>query len=254
MKSAALCHGIGHLLFMSSRDYGVSVSGCETIAGEWSEKCYRGVFMEGVGGQDALVASVDAAIPVSERSYGFPCNTMPARAQHACFSYLPRYQNDIFEHARIVDANERLSVRIDVCEALSGRSRSECFEGIGYSTLTRETPREDVEAQKGMCTSMKQKSDRLSCTLGEISGYIWYYRFAEGLTYCEAIPERDVRSLCYRGGFYTMQEEPIWSSNDDVRAVCDRLGVSECGQQFDTYLRIKKTLPEYQYGLYGTVR
>ena len=47
-----MCHGVGHILYISTESYTGALLSCEKIStGERRESCYNGVFMQGIGGE-----------------------------------------------------------------------------------------------------------------------------------------------------------------------------------------------------------
>lgn len=252
--SPALCHSIGHILYLSSHSVPISIEGCDTLAASAkNEKCYRGVFMESVGGEDSLFSSTNP-VTMQEAGVTYDCTAAPLSARHACFQYLPAYQDNVFEIQKVYDPAVRLRIRIDTCTALTARDRSACFEGIGYSTALWATAPADVAAQRTLCQSLPEKTDRLSCTLGQVSGYVRYVRYEDGMRYCTNIEDADERSLCFTGAFYAMQDNPGDPKIQNVRTLCGALPQpSECLARFDDYTKIKPSMPEYRRGLFGAV-
>ncbi len=248
VNTPALCHSIGHLLYLSTHSVPASVGGCDDIADDASgEKCYRGVFMEAVGGEDSLFRG-DNPTSSPQTEFADECMRAPVASRHACFQYLPEYQDNIFEIEKIYDPVQRLQVRLETCGALDGRDRSSCLEGIGYSTSLWASEQVDIDAQRGLCEKLPDKTDRLSCTLGEVSGYIRYERNAEGIAYCDSIADDDQRSLCFNAAFYAFNDFP---KKESPLPLCTaQPATSECQSRFATYLSVKDTLPEYRRGLF----
>ncbi len=255
-RDPALCHGIGHLLFASSHDYKGSVAACDNIAASSTEKCYRGLFMEGLGGQAALARVGSQHIDVPKNAtFAFPCDTVPLHAQHACYAYLPDYQSIRMDEDHVTDGIARLERRMATCRSQAGMPKSFCIEGIGYSNVTRETPAVDAITQRELCATLTDNLEQKSCVLGEVAGDIKYLRFRKVFGYCASFPDENIRSFCVNAAFNVMRDEPLRMSDASILDMCEALEYPEaCKKQFSTFLKIEPHMPQYEYGLFGHIR
>lgn len=242
-RSAALCHGIGHILYIGSGDIRRALETCAPIAtGYPQEACFQGVFMEAGGGSDSMLLKPERpAVPDSD--YLYPCSTVAAAYRHACFQFLGEYQNSSFEKNGVTEGTERLHLAQRSCESLTGRDRSYCFEGIGTQSAVYGYIHLQPARMQSLCDRFEATTDRASCTVGVVPRFT----FAGGdlLQYCERIDEPSRQKLCFMVAFQATGGR----NNESLGIPACRS--TTCNAAYDNYLRIRETLPDYRFGMFG---
>ena len=246
-RSVPLCHGIGHVLFVNTRNYRDASAVCQEISTGFSrEACYQGVFMEAAGGNDSLsLGAADASSKPND--YTYPCATMALLYQHACFQLLGEFQNELFKQHGIEATSTRTGFAVDACRSFTGASRAYCFEGMGvqWKLFTSE------DKAPTLCEKLDTVSDRQSCTIGIASTETYQFNWRSLTTYCDNILESDRRSMCYNTAFEIMGAagtKPYWTI-----AMCQRNESNMCARAYKKYLATQTTLPDYRFGLFGEI-
>ncbi len=242
-QNAALCHGIGHLLYIGAGDIPDALEACDPVASGYAEEaCFQGVFMEAEGGRDSLLLNPERPV-IRDSNYLYPCSEVDAPFRHACFQFLPQYQSILFDQEKVVDIHERLAQAQRTCERLSGADRSFCIEGIGTQSGLFGFMHMNPIRMQMVCNRFATGIDRDSCTVGVIPRFI----FAGGdlLQYCERIEEAPRQKLCFMTAYQAMGGRTN-----------EALGISACTSEacdaaFEDFVRERETLPDYRFGLFG---
>lgn len=249
-----LCHGIGHVLYTVLNNFSKASDACSTISGGIAEEnCTAGVFMQGVGViGDALVLATSSlsAAKVPPGDYAYPCNTIDVRFQHSCFSYLGPYQMLAFKAAGIQDYSRQIELQIGVCKSLPSISRSYCFEGLGkYSrNYGPATGTSSIAGRTAyFCEGLPSDPDKRSCVLGRISVLHGYRDYKGANDICTALGPKDLRTFCYLATFVYFGPQSV----PGVQGMCPDASDTLCSETFATYQKIRATLPDYRFGLYG---
>ncbi len=189
-KSAVLCHGIGHELFMSSHSYQVSLSGCTDVATPAArENCYQGVFMEGFGSELSLHFTAPS-IPTNEIEYLSFCLSFPLTYQHACFRYLPGLYAESASARGESIASARFAL-LKGCATLSGVNRRNCFEGAGYDGGNTQGDFNNYSDVEKNCASLPEMTDLNTCTLGLIEKFVNYNNIDAAHSFCISLSSKN---------------------------------------------------------------
>lgn len=242
-KSDALCHGMGHILFIATNDIPRALSACDTIAPMGSsDPCYRGVFME-YGTEETFV---EHAIPIDalNNDYSFPCGTVEQPYVHACMVRLPAIQERLFEENN-VRQEERFSISKRVCESFSQKARSDCFIGMGrfLRSYVYNIPNVSFETR---CESLDTVTDQLSCVAGVALDLGRTSDYQGGLAYCGGITEQSQKTLCYNVVFQTKEISTGNNTTDSLNEICSFSSArDECTALLQNFVETKGTLPRY---------
>jgi len=129
-ESGAVCHGIGHLVFMATQNITDALSACMTVGGKNNHlSCDNGAFMEAAGENSSLTYKA-APLANPNEDYGYPCNVVPLEEASACYYSQMLFQQRLFEQNK-VPVQERLALAVHSCGILTGQRRSDCFSGMG---------------------------------------------------------------------------------------------------------------------------
>ncbi len=238
-QKTGLCHGIGHVLQITTTDLERSLSACDEIAsGILAEACYQGVFMEDAG-QLSFVPKPASTIRRSA-DFAYPCNVINSRYRHACFRYLPDYQATLLSKNDSVE--DGFMLRKKTCEKFSQPQRSDCFLGIGYK-LDREFDEHGKLTGKGaeLCGSLGN-ADRRACTVGLAIRYSSFSMYDRAVQYCESISDTSLKSQCYNAAFQGLELQTVNRLN-----ICSATAFDECTKEYTRYLKVKGDLPAYFY-------
>jgi hypothetical protein len=244
------CHGMGHLLYIATDNYSKALSGCSTISPNTSasETCYQGVFMEGGGGGDSL-GFITRPTVGSSTDYAYPCDSIGSEYLHACYRYLPRYQEALFDKNKIIDISVRRAIMLQTCAKESTVARGYCYEGLAFFAphvmLMTET---EIRL---WCDNLTTTTDRESCNLGHENQFLWE-NSSPGLiaafNYCGAMSRADDANTCYNVSFQYVISNV---TRDQVQAICNSADdPMQCSKNLELYFDIKKKLPHYQNGLF----
>jgi hypothetical protein len=253
-QSSALCHGIGHVLFISHKDYPKVLQVCDAVATSTAlqASCYSGAFMESAGTINSLW--LDGVTPaIQSEDYAYPCSTVAPRYQNMCFQYLSGFQGALFLKNGVLERSEQLVISRRTCESLAGTTRSDCFFGLGHYEYRLTSTSEHAKGLRTFCDQFEKETDRESCTIGLIGAYAHSYpdSYPEVLAHCENISEQPRKSLCYYVAFQTMPKF-LRGQNRETQ-LCDAKRSPECTVILQTYLATKDELPEYKFGLFTKV-
>ncbi len=183
-----LCHGIGHMVFAASDSFSDAIELCGRISdGIRREHCHRGVFMEGLGGNFSLVHSTP--VP-AEKDFAYPCNAVPEAAHHACFFYLPAYQESPFDSHGLNSSAKRLVKAKEVCDSFPGQSHTYCIEGIGSHAK-----RSFGATNNNTFCDAFTGSDRTACILGYVLRIATNFDYIPAINYCSQM--RDTPPECF---------------------------------------------------------
>jgi len=249
-RSIVLCHGLGHIAYITAEALQDALVLCNSIAsGFTAEACYQGIFMERTGTSDAATPFVDD-IPyeIRDGDYTYPCLDIDQKYRHACFQTLAEFQLPLLENADIADPREHLSLAIRVCDALEGRERAYCFEGIGVESTFFGFRTFDEKELQPLCDQLPRAPDRASCTLGVLTKYFFIDEYAT--RYCDNIAEEERRSICY-DGMFSWSERFGYSCTTQAGNFCACGGSQMCIAQQKIYEATSDTMPDYRFGLYG---
>lgn len=221
------CHAVGHILFQIYNEFDKPLAICKNISeGGEREHCYRGVFMEqadDVSTHNLLLGTERKKIS-DAGNLRFPCDSVAAEHQHACFRYLPRVHESVFDEMDVNEKDRRFNER-QTCETFSGKARSSCFEGYGFNYYG--LVRRNAEEAHRVCSELALESDRTSCVLGMVYPVADNGDVDVALAYCRGVGAGAERNICYHGAFEAAQlrVSPKLSSAD-LRALCG--GEAEC--------------------------
>jgi len=197
--SRAVCHGIGHMLYLLHNSFREPLRTCDEIASGWSrEDCYRGVFMEhaDIISTNDFILGKSRSVELKEDDILYPCDSVTDRYLNACYRYQPRIQNRIFADSGVTDAKQRDALRREACEALSAAyGRSDCFEGIGRSLF--EDALVDPQPVVEWCNNLPRVKDRAACYFGVARPIASYNRRKEALMFCAKVPGFYENATCY---------------------------------------------------------
>jgi hypothetical protein len=249
--SGALCHAMGHVLYIGAQSIKTALGGCEKIStGSTTEACSDGVFMEASGAPAAFVQS--ASTTRSEfTDYAYPCDSVGAKYQFECFLYLPDFQRQLAKNG--VAATARFGIVRTACESFTNeKARSDCFFSVGFKFI-RGVDQNDTfsPASAARCDSLSG-IEQNSCVVGLSLQYALFHTFPLALNYCSGRSDEKSKTLCYRAVFQTMTN---YSFKDaDVLMRCDIANAAdECRKQYAAYLPVARTLPQYETsGLFGS--
>jgi len=248
-----LCHGIGHILYIVLNDFAKATSACDTISNHLAlDACLRGVFMQGIGGiGGSLAVGSVVTTPhakVAKDDYGYPCDSVTEKYRHACYTYLPAFENESLKNQPQNSAT-KLHVLTQVCESLTEPSRAYCFEGIGrYNGSTLSNAKFKDPTNRPLCESFPLDTDKESCVLGRIRYPVLHTKNPPLLAYCSQLKEPGLQDFCFRANF----EYEVGTSTVTAYDACTgSLTQSLCEAAFGRYENIRDTLPDYQFGLYG---
>jgi hypothetical protein len=233
---------LGHLLFANTQDLGTSLDACVKIGGNHRETCYQGVFMEAAGAESSFGHA--PILSKTPNNYEFPCNTIEAQFQHACFLYLPQFQQQAFNAASIPNAS-RLGMTIDSCMAIKdARNRSDCFMGLGFHLDRSAAAGQKLQRIGATTCSSLSGTDRTSCVLGLTLRYATADRYTEALQYCATNLSPGEKNICYDASFQIMSRADVTDSG--IMANCTALPSSgECLDAYARYKKVSSTLPLY---------
>lgn len=248
-RNLSLCHAVGHLLFINTESYETALDGCADISSGFAEEaCYQGVFMESAGSTESLNLT-GPIIPGVTSHLASPCIEQAPEHHHACFQFLPVYQLYTLQPKGIVAPEERLSVAIETCAALDGRTRSYCFEGVGVSwNLFSHLRRVELPA---LCSSLPLLDDQLSCDLGIQTTNTSRVRWNNAMHYCNNVPEENGRRhTCVQIVLSALNRA---YADDQLQTQCARMNPN-CTANVEDYLSHKNTVPDFRFGIYGEVK
>jgi hypothetical protein len=198
--SSQLCHGVGHVLYIASQNYPLSLAACDAIGATHKESCYQGVFMESAGVENSLVFSSSTPVTMQD-DLAAPCDKLGQVYQHACFQYLSYFLQPLFEAEGIGSGTEQLNILLGVCISLPTTTRSQCIEG--FVERDKSSYRPDNLALMNLCESLSG-TDKISCVVGIASRFANQTQFVSGLNYCGSIKVTNHSNVCYEKIFTTM--------------------------------------------------
>ncbi len=237
-----LCHAVGHILYIGTHAITPALESCDRMnASNSAESCYQGVFMEAAGGEAVFVASTSSRI---DSNYAYPCDSVNARYQHACFQYLTNFQRQLFHRDNVPETDQFMRAR-SACETFTGKPRSDCFFGIGYIFLRTNQLKDTANDPRrpALCETL-QGTDQDSCVVGLALKNALSDKYVNGLTYCAHRSDARRIALCYNAVFQTMHNAEL--TDDAVYARCDATTVTDiCRSQYERYQSIETTLPQY---------
>ena len=255
-QGLALCHAMGHLLYMNAVSEMNALGGCNLIGQNSTSKesCYQGVFMEEAGEQSPsgpatplFLTNATATAPVSQ-DYAYPCRDIAAPYQHACFMNLFFFQENLFSQHGVAVGEPRVTIEQSTCETLSGSARSDCFEGIGY-LLYLTFPNSPYSYYGDYCASLASSGDRRACVLGFTTDLTGSFNYGSAVDYCENLPEPSDRTFCSNAAFQDMHRQKVDTS---IPTVCQAASApTACEGAFNAYIEASSTLPNYYLGISG---
>lgn len=228
------CHAVGHILFQIYNEFEKPLAICENISsGGEREHCYRGVFMEqadDVSTHNLLLGTERKKIS-DAGNLRFPCDSVADKHSHACFRYLPRVHESIFDEMNVSKKDRQFNER-RTCESFSGVARSSCFEGYGFNYYG--LVRSDTGEAYRVCSELSLENDRTACSLGMIYPVADNGDVSVALTFCKAIGEEAQKNMCYHGALEAarLRTSPALSI-DELRGACR--GEEECLGRVERY-------------------
>lgn len=245
--NGAVCHGVGHLAFITTEDELEAVGVCDNIASGWNrESCYQGVFMERAGNYvNTLFPGVRERPPRrSADDYTHPCTSVPQEYRHACFLFLADFQEPLLREDGIVAPESKLIKAGEVCDTLTGTDRANCYEGIGasgYSFGFNSLRTSDIQP---LCDRFANEVDRSACTLGVVPQFL-YLDSRGQYSYCESVGDEARRGLCYNAAFQWIEHK--YGFTDDIARMCG--AYEPCRARYDSFMRDRASIPDYRFGL-----
>jgi hypothetical protein len=189
--SGQLCHGIGHVLLLTTKDIPKSLSVCKDVAGkEREDSCFRGVFMESFG-SELSVEFNDSYVHVDKNDYLYPCTSYSKEYQHACFTFL----TGLHLHEGSDTPAQVRQEGARACATLDGVSRTYCFEGLGYDGAVTQEDFDDYGDIEQICLSLASTADRMACISGVVDKYINYGNISAAEKLCAKMPAGE-ESVC----------------------------------------------------------
>ncbi|HUO50658.1 MAG TPA: hypothetical protein VMU25_03820 [Candidatus Paceibacterota bacterium] len=253
----SICHAIGHILFINANDFTTSLNACDRVAsGAFKDQCYQGVFMQGVGDiPDALIlGDAPSQKTTTTGDLAYPCDSVAEPYRHACFMYLPQYENLIFQQKGIDSISDKFTAAAHVCTMFAGTDRSQCFEGIGQDSNPpgTYTPLGIFTASSteviARCDSLPTHADTQSCLLGRVSIMMQFDQTKDAADVCSTVATED-QSVCYNALF---QFNGTMNAYVNPPSICaNAFNTRLCLDKYQEYLQVRKTLPDYQFGLFG---
>lgn len=242
-SDSVLCHGVGHLLYMSYQDFSKALLGCDNISTKpQSEYCYQGVFMEGLGMSQSLLLHTEkpAAQPLGD--YTYPCTHIANSAAHACFLYLPLFQKYIFTERHIPATTAGLRIAENTCDTFNTKYRAYCFVGVGYRAT--EVFLATNEETYSFCDTFKSGSDSVWCTLGRTLQFTDRLTYSAAAEYCAQQGTDSMKTMCYRTLFQVMEGRYERVQGKDFCRSTE--ATHECVQEYNRYTQDKSSLPNYK--------
>lgn len=245
--SFALCHAIGHLALILNNEQLPALRICDDVATSFArEACYQGVYMERAGGSRALFPFArSTTYKVSDGNYTYPCLEISGQYRHACFQFIPEFQESLFAKQGITSTSTMLQIATQACKSLSQKDRSSCIEGIGLHSNVYGYNLYSNQNIQDLCDQYSDHTDRDSCTLGVVPKFLFLHE--RGIKYCADIKEAGRRTLCYRATF--RWEEGYPNESDPKTRICGTYTL--CASQYDEFQRASSTIPDYRFGLFG---
>lgn len=195
------CHAAGHLLALTTKDVTTSLSWCDHASqAQFKDSCFKGVFMESIGGQDSFsFLSSDA-----ERDIIFPdCRTIGTQYRATCFQYLPLTAPYLLLLTINISSVEQSTI-IKLCNSLPSDERAQCYQGIGnaYSQVV------------GLCRIFPAQEDRIACSRGTAERILHFdANPTSWFSYCVSISEPPRKSDCYKIVFTYASSHPLFTSS-----------------------------------------
>ncbi len=194
-QNIVTCHGIGHVLFQELNSIASSTALCRKIAHDRSQAnaCFRGIYMENAFD----VYDREASLGLFDRSdVLYPCDKAPRDELHACFTFLPKLQDRIFEEAGS-SQEQTLAQQKSACESVrDAAGKTDCFEGIGFhnAPLVISNP----AAAEAVCEHFSETYQRNSCIYGMT--YISAMGDSSAVrAFCAGLKDTTLTPVCARG-------------------------------------------------------
>lgn len=259
-----LCHAVGHVLFQifqeyaadpgSNEPYSKALDTCtRSIAGNENkqEACARGIFMESAGPVTSF--SPDKSLPVGTRPYEGVCASIPTAYRHACFRYLPRTQQLLFEKNKIHTAGERLQISRAVCEKLTDPARASCVESLGLNSK-RVFADPGRPNRHNFCDQFAPRQDKQACILGVVGSFLDTFDYPGAVKYCADMDDQSSRDFCFPALFKVASQVTMGAPETPgsvMRDICAEKRTSTlCRLELQKYLN-RTDVPNYLLGLHG---
>jgi hypothetical protein len=198
-RSNNLCHGIGHILYMNTNDYTPALAACDMVGNSNASKegCYAGVFMESAGARDSLVFSTTTKKGPHD-DYLYPCDTISAKYQFACFQHLPTFEGHALSANGITASSSRIAVATKTCQSLPTPLRAYCFEGLAEKGGDVSSSLAQIAGVKTFCNNLPIEEDRYSCTYGLVLKYDDLFLNTEAVQYCQGLNDSKLKQFCMK--------------------------------------------------------
>lgn len=176
-------HGIGHgLMAFFEHNVFQSLSGCDTLVGEWEKgSCYGGVFMENVISDTPEMPSKY----LSTEDPLYPCTAVQDRHKYQCYQMQTSHMLEIF-------AGD-FSRAFATCRGVEEKYRASCFQSIGRDASGWSYG--DGEKARALCSNGATLPEREQCLVGTAVDYIQSVNPAGARAFCENV-EEGARDAC----------------------------------------------------------
>lgn len=250
-RSRAVCHAVGHLLYIGYGNYKDALTACDDVAPneDSAETCYEGVFMEASSPDTRLYLDGEAPTEIAADP-GVLCTSLAVKYRHACFLQLPPMLELIFERDDVRDTVERFEIAAEICTRSDKADRSDCFDGIGFWVgLNRVFDGEKSGMSQGsVCEIAAMKDDRLACTLGFAQMIVQTNRKV-AFEYCRSRTDASQKNICFNVLYQTLESRG--EKSEALDAICREQIGDKCAHTAEEYGAVRKSLPNYLYGLNG---
>jgi len=98
---------------------------------------------------------------------------------------------------------------------------------------------------ESLCKTLSRPSDREACTLGIVPPLL-FFNSENALSYCSSVTEPERQKICFNAAFEWVDS---FDETAAIIASCDARPM--CATYYKEYGQIKKTIPDYRFGLYG---
>ena len=159
----------------------------------------------------------------------WPCLSVKAPYQTACFHLHHLVQAIVFERMGITEREQQSDMRVDACARITGPSlRLACIEHVGYAS----TYVPGFRVTEDDCSRFGDAQDRSACLFGLTRALASYDRFAEAHQLCTMQSDAQHKRACYEGLF-----DRLYATNDLDDRACDGSTGPDCRMHLDNFLK-----------------
>ncbi len=196
LQSNAICHGIGHIIYIELKDLPKSLDTCDAIAPHERGRvnCLSGAFMESFNSGLSLQFS-SSILPLPAGDLAYPCSSIGASYERQCYIFLQGLLQNRFPDT---DKAELNAINIKTCGLLTGDSRMYCFEGVGFFNYPPTFTDSDEMLTKNACVKIPAGSDRDSCIIGLSEKAFGRGQYSDARAFCNTVEDMSMRLQCLR--------------------------------------------------------